>query len=205
MDYKRACTVLGIIILLSISIVLINNTKEKIVHEKQIDSKLSEVITDEDKRTVNYRKLVKDIKAIEDNKKIKYAKKSENKSDVGVVAYGNSYQGDGYTIVINNGVDEATIYEFFVNQKNVYSAEIGCFNVEDTKVKEQKHTRNVIVWIIIGIMIIGECVLFVKYRAINKAPKDVEDEKMVWYNQCVQKRKGGTYKWGFLEDTNLLY
>lgn len=179
MDYKRACTVLGIIILLSISMVLINNTKEKIVHEKQIDSKLSETITDEEKRTVNYRKLVKDIKAIEDNKKIKYAKKSENKSDFGVVAYGNSYQGDGYSIVVNNNATDVAIYEFFVNQRNVYSVEVGCSNVEDIKVRNQKNTRNVIVWIIIGVMIIAEFVMVVKYRAINKAPKEVEDEKMV--------------------------
>ena len=189
MDYKRACAVLGIIILLSISIIFINSTKEKVVHEKQIESKLSLSITDEDKRTVNYRKLVADIRSIEDNGQIKYAKQSSNKSDIGTIVYGNVYQGDGYSIVIEYAED-ATIYQFIVNQKSVYSAgKSEWFDSNDVKAYTQKRIRTIIVWVIIGAMSIAELVLFIKYRGVNKAQKDVEDKKMVWYNYHMRKKK----------------
>jgi len=38
---------------------------------------------------------------------------------------------------------------------------------------------TIIVWVIIGAMSIAELVLFIKYRGVNKAQKDVEDKKMV--------------------------
>ena len=96
MNFKRASTVLGIILILTCTMVLVNNTKENMVHKKQIESKLN--FSEESKKSVNFRQLVEDIKAIEDGKNIKYAKKdsSESKNNQGgvkLVVYGNEYKG----------------------------------------------------------------------------------------------------------------
>ncbi|MBQ3408758.1 MAG: hypothetical protein IJH12_06125 [Clostridia bacterium] len=79
MNYKRICVVLGAIFVLLCLILCINTTKENIIHKKQIESILN--FSEEQKKSVNYKQLIADIKYIEDGKGIKYAKQQALNED----------------------------------------------------------------------------------------------------------------------------
>lgn len=166
MDCKRISTVLGIILILSCTIVLISNTKENMIHKKQIESKLN--FSEEEKKSVNFRQLVEDIKAIEDGNNLKYAKKDSsetqnNEGGVKLVVYGNEYKGDGY-LVRTSSVEDTMMYEFIKGEDCVYCISESTLEMStENNNKFTKKSKSIIIYVIIGIMVVSEIIFICLY------------------------------------------
>lgn len=182
MNFKRISTVLGIILILSCAVVLINTTKENIIHRKQIESKLD--LKDEEKKNLNYRHLVEDIKSVEEGKSIKYAKQASSETQnsgngVKLVVYDKEYKGDGYSVRIMSAIDQKNdtkMYEFIRNDECVYCVSTDTIDNLTGKNKAfSRATKNIVVYGLLGIITVIEIVLLVMSRkdAMNKDKQSV--------------------------------
>ena len=164
MDYKRACKLLGIILIISIILVIGYVIIDSFSQRNEIKNKV--YLKDEERRFVSYNQLITDIKSIENGGKIKYAKivnASNNQT---------SY-GEGYS-VMQSDTSEGVMYEFYVNGRCVYISQ-----VENKKSSMTKQTKNALLFIIIVIMGIMEFVFYIRYKKEIKNNKVIEDKKSV--------------------------
>ncbi len=164
MNYKKICTILAIIIIACVALVGVLNIKSEYEHTQRIENILD--FSDQEKSSINYQNLIRDIKLIENGKKIKYAKNtsgvdSSNKDgNVKVVVESKEYQGDGYTIDTYK-TSGTPIYNIYVGDECVYS-------VSENMLKEQKRNKKIelmatIMYVIISICIVLELIFLFKW------------------------------------------
>lgn len=182
MNYKRALRVWGLVLVTTIIIVLVYSISYNIRHNNQIKEKLG--LTEEEMKSVNYKQLVADIKAVEDGKGLKYAKEikekdnnSKSANNIAVIST-TKYYGDGYTVAFPDATD-VFIYEFYTNGRCVYSVVINMWHQPGQRREMTAHTKFTMLYIIIAVIAIIEFILYIMYKKISKNNKNVEDKKSV--------------------------
>lgn len=161
MNYKRICITLAMIIVVCVALVGIFNIKREYEHTKKIESILD--FSDQEKSSLNYQDLIRDIKSLENGKGIKYAKNSSeddnpNKGgNVKITVESKEYQGDGYKIDIYKA-GETSIYSIYKDDECIYSVS------SDMQKEQNKIKVTSIIYIIIILCAILEFIFLFKCK-----------------------------------------
>lgn len=174
MNYKRICKILGIIIILSLLVLAIKTTKADMEHKKNIETKLG--FSEEQKKAINYKYLVEDIKSVEKGVQLRHAKeKKDGNSGDTLVIVEKEYLGDGY-IVKTVPAYESFIFDFYIEGNCVYTVVINSgWGVDGCEGTLNILVSKLINYAVFGIMIIVELVFYILYKKSLK--KEKEDKK----------------------------
>lgn len=165
MNYKKNCITLAIIIIACGALLGIFNIKREYEHTKKIESILN--FSNQEKSSLNYQNLIRDIKSLENGKGVKHAKNtaenegSNNSENVKIVVESKEYQGEGYKIDIYN-TGETSIYNIYKNDKCVYSVSENI--LEEHKKSKKVGTISIIIYVVIIICVILELIFLFKYK-----------------------------------------
>ena len=163
---KKAIIVLMIGVLIISIMFLLKNILTTITIEKNL------YLSGEDKKELDYGKLIKDIKALENYEELKYAKyvRNEDNSNMGKIMISlmdSKYQGDGYYIVEEGGVSDACIYNIYTNKdKKIYECTKSAWGHDIIREK------NVFYILIAIVAIIDFCISIIIYIKNKKAIKN---------------------------------